>query len=140
TTAEEVQKLCAKLPAERARVVRLIAQTGLRKSEVYKLVRIGPGLGRLMGDEGLKTGARTMPLTAEAERVLLEGPLQAWKNAGRDIVLAAKRAGLGRVTFNDLRAGVATQLLNANVPPARIAALLGHTSLRMIERRYAKLK
>lgn len=140
-TAEECARLLAQAPPKRARVILLVLQTGLRKNEVWHLVRIAPGVGRLRAQgDGLKTGERTIPLTPEADAILAAGPLDPWVNQGRDLKAYARRAKLGRVTWNDLRATPATLLLLADVAPARIAALLGHSSLRMIERRYARIK
>jgi integrase len=143
TTSEEIDAICANLEPWKARIVRLVSQTGLRKNEVYSLRRTAAGTGRLIRegeDDQLKTGERTIPLTPIAEAILLDGPVRRWTNAGRDLLRAAELAGLGRITWNDIRAGVATQLLLADVAPARIAALLGHTTLKMVERRYARLK
>lgn len=139
-TREEILRLLAQAPPKRARVIALVWQTGLRKGEVFHLKRLGHGVGRLVGEEGLKTGARTVPLTPMADAILQEGPLEPWSNQGRDLKAFAARAGLGRVTWNDIRASTSTQLLLADVSPTKIAALLGHTSTRMVERRYARLK
>jgi len=145
-SADEALRLLAAAPPKRARAIMLALQTGLRKAEVWALRRIAPGLGRLVegvageGEDGLKTGARTIPLTPIAEEILAAGPLEPWHNAGRDLKAYAAAANLGRVTWNDLRASTATLLLLADVPHARIAALLGHKSTRMVERRYARLR
>lgn len=140
-SAPECRALLEKAPPKRARVIMLVLQTALRKGEVWRLVRIGPGVGRLLSsDGGLKTGPRTIPLTSTAEAILLAGPLEKWTNQGRDLKAYAKEAGLGRVTWNDLRSTPATLMLLDDIAPTRIAALLGHKSLRMTERRYARLK
>ena len=138
-TADECLRLLSETPPKRARVIMLVLQTGLRKGEVWHLQRIAPGLGRLVGEEGLKTGARTIPLTPVAEEILLAGPLEPWTNQGRDLKAYARRAGLGRVTWNDLRATPATLLMLAGLDRAKVAALLGHKSTRMVDRRYARI-
>lgn len=141
TTKVDVLRICDELPPHQAKIVLLVNQTGLRRNEVYRLKWLSPGQGRLIGKrDGLKTGHRTIPLTPIAEKILQTGPLRKWVNALRGLKNAARRAGVGKVNWNDLRAGTATQLLQADVAPARIAALLGHTSLRMVEQRYARLK
>lgn len=145
-TPDECVRLLAVMPWKRARVVIVVLQTGLRKAEPFHLEIVGPGVGRLRETEesrtdgGLKTGERTIPLTPLAESVLAEGPLEPWVNQGRDLKRYARKAGLGLVTWNVLRASTATQLLIADVPPTKISALLGHKSDRMIMRRYARLK
>lgn len=141
TTRDDVLRICDELPPHQARIVLLVNQTGLRRNEVYRLKWISPGQGRLIGKkDGLKTGHRTIPLTSIAEKILQAGPLRRWVNALRGLKNAARRAGVGKVNWNDLRAGTATQLLQADVALARIAALFGHTSIRMVEQRYARLK
>lgn len=143
--AGECLKLLAAAPPKRARVIELVLQTMLRKGEVWHLVRIGPGLGLVRETEqteaegALKTGARTIPLTPRAEEILAEGPLEPWVNQGRDLKAFADRAGLGRVTWNDLRATPATLLMLAGVDRSKIARVLGHKSTRMVDRRYARI-
>lgn len=145
-TPDECASLLKVVPWKRARVIIVVMQTGLRKEEVFHLVRIAPGVGRLRETEvtevegGLKTGERTIPLTPLADAILAEGPLEHWTNQGRDLKAYAKKAGLGRVTWNDLRATPATQLLMAGVDHPKIAALLGHKSTRMVARRYARIE
>lgn len=144
-TAVECLKLLDEAPPKRARVIELVLQAGLRKGEVWHLQRIAPGLGRIVETEqteaegALKTGARTIPLTPRAEEILGEGPLEPWHNQGRDLKAYARRAGLGRVTWNDLRATPATLLMLAGVDRSKVAALLGHKSTRMVDRRYARI-
>lgn len=139
-TADEVRRICAELKPERARVVQLVFQTACRRREVYKLRRIAPGVGRLEGKTGLKTGERTIPLTPLADQILQDGPLKPWSNAFPGLVAAARRAGVRGANWNAIRAGAATTLLRAGVAPAVIAALLGHKTTDMVMKRYAKLK
>jgi len=144
TSAETIARICDELPPHRARIVQLVNQTGCRKNEVYFLKRIGPGVGRIAkpkGErDGLKTGARTIALTPLAEKLLAQGPVPRWINALRDLKAAAARAGLGKVNWNDVRSGTATQLMQAGVPLTKIAQQLGHKSVRMLEQRYAQTK
>lgn|SRR5512138_29222 len=68
---------------------------------------------------------------------LLFGP---WVNAVRDLALACQRAGVPRVTPNDLRRSHAHWLRAKGVEPALIGSVLGHTDSRMVERVYGRLQ
>lgn len=144
---EDVLRICDELPAHRARTVLLAFQTGLRFGELFRIRWLEPGFGgltRLAGGkrDGLKTGPRVIPLSPLADAILRAGPVAPWgkRNALRDLQAACRRAGVSVINWNDLRAGTATALLRAGLAPAKIASLLGHKSLRMIEQRYATLR
>lgn len=141
-TPNECRALIKACPPKRARAVLLALQTGCRKEEVYHVVRLRAGVGRVTEfeeDDGLKTGERTIPLTPIADAILSEGVIERWHNAGRDLKRYAKAAVLGRVTWNDLRRTTATQLVLAGLSTAKVAAILGHKSTRMVERIYARV-
>jgi integrase len=147
TSGVEVAKICDGLGPHRARIVQLINQTGCRKNEIYFLRRTAPGVGVIVkpkkprpDGKRLKTGGRVIALTPLAEQLLAQGPIPSWNNALRDLKAAAARAGLGKVTWNDLRAGTATQLMRAGIPLTKIAQQLGHKSVRMLEQKYAQTK
>lgn len=140
---EDVLRICDELPPHRARAVMLAFQTGLRAGEVFRIRWLEPGYGGMPGPRGgLKTGPRVVPLSPVADQILRAGPIAPWgkRNRLRDLQAACRRAGVTVVNWNDLRAGTATALLRAGLAPAKIASLLGHKSLRMIERRYATLR
>lgn len=63
----------------------------------------------------------------------------AWLNPGRDIALACEQAGIDRASPNDFRRTYSTWLRAAGVDVATIAAALGHTTSRMVERVYGRL-
>jgi len=58
---------------------------------------------------------------------------------GRDLPAAAKRAGVPRVTANDLRRTFASWLVQAGVSLYVVSRLLGHKSTRMVELVYGQL-
>jgi integrase len=62
-----------------------------------------------------------------------------WENMTRDLAVACKRAGIERVTANDLRRSHGTLLRRAGVEPADIARMLRHVDSRMAERVYARI-
>jgi integrase len=69
-----------------------------------------------------------------------EGPLvEPWSNIGRDLPAACLRAGVPRVTPNDLRRTFASWLIQAGVSNRIVAALLGHTTTRMVDLIYGQL-
>lgn len=138
-TPDECGRLLEAAPAERKRAILVALQTGVRRGELFMLRRIAPGVGRLVGGVGLKTGERTIPLTPLADAALAAGPLEPWLNAARDLKAIARKAKLGPVSWNDLRRTTATQLVLAGVSTAKTAALLGHTSTRMVEAVYARV-
>lgn len=65
--------------------------------------------------------------------------LEPWQNLRRDLALACKKAGVPRVSPNDLRRTFASWLVQAGVPSFQVGALLGHTSSAMVERVYGRL-
>ena len=68
------------------------------------------------------------------------GPVvEPWTSIGRDLPDAAKRAGLPRITLNDLRRTFASWSVQAGVPAKVIANLMGHTSTRMVDLVYGRV-
>lgn len=60
-------------------------------------------------------------------------------NADRHLRLAARRAGLGRLSFNDLRRTFATALAREGFTALQLKPLMGHTSTRMLDQVYARM-
>ena len=58
---------------------------------------------------------------------------------GRDLPDACARAGVPRVTLNDLRRTFASWSVQAGVPAKVIANLMGHTSTRMVDLVYGRV-
>ena len=69
------------------------------------------------------------------------GPLWGvWTNMTRDLAAACKRAGMPRVTANDLRRSNATLLRLGGASVDIVARMLRHADSRMVERVYGRLK
>jgi len=68
------------------------------------------------------------------------GPVcEPWGNCRRDLDRACKRAGIPKVTPNDLRRTFSSWLVNAGESLFVVATLLGHSSTRMVEKVYGRL-
>lgn len=63
-----------------------------------------------------------------------------WTNMTRDLAAACKRAGMPRVTANDLRRSNATLLRLGGASVDIVARMLRHADSRMVERVYGRLK
>lgn len=123
--------------------------TGARSGEVEGLdwsdIDWANGLLRIRGTK--TDGAdRVIPLADDLRRLLAPGRKSgvgrivcSWQHAGRDIKAACKRSGLAPVTPNDLRRTTASWMAQAGVPPKSIADWLGHKSLDMVMRVYARV-
>ena len=62
-----------------------------------------------------------------------------WGNVRRDLAEACERAGIEKVSPNDLRRTFGTWLRQHGVEPHLIGAALGHTDSRMVERVYGRM-
>ncbi len=68
------------------------------------------------------------------------GPvLEPWGSCRRDLANACTRAGIPKVTPNDLRRTFASWLVQAGESLFVVATLLGHNSTRMVEKVYGRL-
>jgi len=148
-TEAEFALLDAALPERRRTWVHFAVYTGARASEV-EAVRWDRHVnldGRQIILPGTKTAkshrkiALAEPLaeilSAEARR---DGPVvEPCPNVRRDLAAACKRAGISRVSPNDLRRTFASWLKQAGVDSMTVAKLLGHTSSRMVELVYGRL-
>lgn len=65
--------------------------------------------------------------------------LEPWSNVGRDLPAACIRARVPRVTPNDLRRTFASWLIQAGVSNRIVAAMLGHSTTRMVDLIYGQL-
>ena len=65
--------------------------------------------------------------------------VESWGSIGRDLPDACTRAGVPRVTCNDLRRTFASWSVQAGVPAKVVANLMGHTSTRMVDLVYGRV-
>jgi integrase len=145
-TAEQVPRLLAKLPANRAAFVAFIVATGADLSSAETAER---------GDVDLKAGTihvrgtktnhrlRTIPILKPfsklAERAAKRLPFEPWGNVRRDLEVACRRAKVPRVTPRDLRRTHGSILRQLGVEPHLIGKMLGHADSRMVEKVYGQL-
>jgi integrase len=131
---------------ERTLYCLLIALASPRRGELEKLRWDDVDLirGTLRIPKG-KTKSRVVPIHPMLRpwlEALIQptGPMiQPWGNDKRELERACKRAGVPRVTPNDLRRTFATWLKQNDVDSAVVAAMMGHTSTAMVDRVYGKL-
>lgn len=95
-----------------------------------------------------KTVSRTIAIAPELRQWLevygtragFKGPvIDAWGSCRRDLARACKRAGVPKVTPNDLRRTFASWLVQARESLFVVATLMGHSSTRMVEKIYGRL-
>lgn len=143
----EYRALRAALSPDRRDYLAAFVYAGPRSSELYGLTTADVDLARgLVRLDGTKTdgAARWVPIAAPLRPVLerrLDGPLlfPEWANDDRDLKAACRRAGIAGVSPNDLRRTFCSWLAQAGVPLLACARLLGHSSIEMAQRVYARL-
>jgi integrase len=148
-TPSQVAALLDQLSKRRAAVVAFVVATGARKGEAFR-AEWQDVIGTRVHLRGTKTAAanRIVPVVhRECLRFLqiaiagarAQGPLfDRWRAAHRDLERACRRAGIPRVSWNDLRRTFGSWLKQAGVPLDDIADLLGHTSTTMVRRVYGQ--
>lgn len=144
----EFESLVAVLPLGRRQMVAVLALTGARRGETYRLTwnDIGEHHVFLRGTK-TKDAPREVPLLPELRALLQELPrgegservLRGWMNLYRDLSAACARVGIAPITPNDLRRSFATWLRNAGVDSASVAPLLGHANSKMVEKVYGRI-
>lgn len=129
-----------------ARMVAFIVATGARKREAE---RSRPGdvdwTTRTVRVHGTKTGLSLddVPILPVFEGLLSWAEpvrFSTWTNMTRDLAAACVRAGIERVTANDLRRTTATLLRRAGASADMIARMLRHVDSRMVERVYGRVR
>lgn len=152
---EQVEKLLAELPRERAAYVCFVLATGARRSELYaaQLADVDWRAG-VVWLRGTKTDAADdevpiLPMLAPyLKRALKDAPglglpllFPFWQNDRRDILRACERAKIPGVTWNDLRRTVGQWIRRTGqgVAPHLIGRFLRHRTSRMAELVYAPL-
>ena len=136
---------------EQADIIRLLLLTGCRRSEIVRLSWPEVDRDRLVLADS-KTGPRTVPLNAQARRILERRPRGASPfvfPSPRDPALprsrnlsfwyrARREAGIEDVRLHDLRHTHASHAVMNGVPVPVVARLLGHSDVRTTLR-YAHL-
>jgi len=152
--AAETERLMTALRPDRRDHFIAYRHMGLRKSELGRIEKhdVSFELNHVRVRGTKSEGAdRVIPMTPQVREVMerrcklyAEGPLfpEPWLpgNADRELRRAALRAGIGPVSFNDLRRSFATELARNGTPSLHLAKLLGHSTTRMVEMVYARVK
>lgn len=129
-----------------ARMVAFIVATAARKSEAESAL---PGdidwANRIVKIRGTKTqeAAADVPILKQFEGLLhyaQPARFGVWQNMSRDMDAACVRAGIPKVTANDLRRTTATLLRRAGASSDMIARMLRHADSRMVERVYGRVR
>ncbi len=147
-TLDELRALVAELPANRQLWVLLAVFTVACASDVEAIC--WPHIDwqqRTVFLQGTKTAKsrRLVPLHKVLEDALLpirqeSGPIvEHWGSVRHVLEDACKRAGIARVTPNDLRRTLASWLKQAGVDSFAVAQILGHTTSRMVEFVYGRI-
>ena len=100
-----------------------VAITGTKTTKANRMVPLPPVILELLKKHRQREGSVLAP----------------WNNIRRDLELSCKKAGITRVTPNDLRRTFASWLKQAGVDSFTVAKLMGHTSSRMVELVYGHL-
>lgn len=145
-TVEEFERLHAEVAESRRRYLAIYCLTGMRFSELYQCERIGDVLHVTQTKGNARVGEvkiRHVPLSPPAIAILDRYPLPwpVWPTSRMvdDLKRACSRAGMDRVSANDLRRTFCSWLCNAGVPELTVTKLMGHSSSAMVRRVYAQL-
>jgi integrase len=135
-----------KYSPEHARMAAFIVATGARKREAERARQSDiDWTARTVRIHGTKTGLSLddVPILPVFEGLLhWAQPVRfsTWTNMTRDLAAACVRAGIDRVTANDLRRTTATLLRRAGASADMIARMLRHVDSRMVERVYGRVR
>ena len=145
-TFDEVRRLFAVMPPEKVVAVAL-GCIGARRAELQRIRREDIDLAAwTVHIPGTKTkkSKRTIPVVLPAHRLLLQlaaesGQLPvSWPSMSSGVPKYCAKAGVPRVTPNDLRRSFATWNIEAGVLREDVAKLLGHTSTDMVFKVYGR--
>ncbi len=149
---EQFDALCKELTPDRELWVAIATLAGLRSSEVEKvtweMVDLAGGWLRVPGTKTAKSRRRVPISPALAHRLRLalgrrqpgdELVAGAWGNVRRDLHAACARAGIPKVSPNDLRRTFASWLKQHGADSQAVATMMGHSSTRMVELVYGRL-
>jgi integrase len=150
---EELAKLLPELSDKRGAHVATAIAIGSRFSESFRIkredVKHSPATESsaesfLVYVAGTKTkkSKDTIPVAQPFHGLLRAAlrflPLAPWSNMTRDLEAACRRAGIPKVTSNDLRRTNASWLIEAGVPDSMVSRLLRHVDERMVRRVYGR--
>jgi integrase len=152
-TQDELRRLLAALPADRAAAVAFMVATSAEWGAIVRAERGDVDLDAwrvLVRGTKRTTRWRTVPLVTHAQRSLVEyafahargvAPVLflPWQNVRRDLAIACDKVGIEPCSPNDLRRTCATWLRQDGAPPDLIAPVMGHADTRMVERVYGRL-
>lgn len=150
--ASDLQKLVDELLPDRGAHVCYIIASASRISESHRARRTDIDLDNdLLRVRGTKTDASdaTIPIVGWMRPLMehviavrgdVKGPMfRKWGNVGRELAEACDRAGIERLSPNDLRRTHATWLATSGVEPSLLAGMLRHKDTRMVERVYGRI-
>lgn len=142
-TLAEVQTLADKASANVRAAIWIAIYTGCRRGEICGIKSTDIGEDTIT----LRSG---MTKTQKHRAIPIIAPLRPWlkflplgitaRGLESSFKNARNAAGMPHVTFHDLRRSCATLMLSKGVPMNVIAKLLGHSSTRVTEARYAHLQ
>lgn len=150
-TAEEVVAIMRELEPHRAAHVAFIAATGARRAESFRACLEDVDLeGLTVRIRGTKTerAADRVPITGITYPFVLfavqnapgKSPMFApWGKLNRDVAAACKRAGVDRVSPNDLRRAFGKWHRLAGASAEEVSLLLRHTTDTLAQTTYAKV-
>jgi integrase/recombinase XerC len=140
-TREELIRLLSELEPRRAALVAVCVGLGCRLSEAMRLLPSDVSADRVFIGGTKTEGSRRWVPILSLYRPLIDAalpylPLQPWGKLHRDLERACKRAGIEKVTPNDLRRSHATIARNAGLDMDTARRLLGHTTDALLKKTY----
>lgn len=147
---DEYVRLLDALPADRGEYVTTLCYTGLDLTPLYRLtadsIKRGSPWRIWCDDKKSKHRRRWIPVHDTVKPILArrakEQPAQlfpVWHSMRRDLHVACKRADIEPCSAKDFRRTFASWLANKGVSMKVTADLMGHASLDMVQRVYARL-
>jgi integrase len=142
-TRPELVALLTELPPHRSALVAICVALGCRLGEARRLLPTDIEKERvLIRGTKTKSSQRWVPILSFYRPLLEQArpwlPVEPWGKVWRDMAAACRRAGIDKVTSNDLRRTHSTLLIEAGVDRDVVRRLLGHTTTTMVDRVYGQ--
>jgi integrase len=142
-TRPELAALLTELPPHRGALVAVCVALGCRLGEARRLLPTDIEAERvLIRGTKTKSSQRWVPILSFYRPLLEQAqpwlPVEPWGKVWRDMAAACRRAGIDKVTSNDLRRTHSTLLIEAGVDRDVVRRLLGHTTTTMVDRVYGQ--